>query len=53
MYEENLSQEFRLRNIDETRNYFVKEIKQNESMSNKQKKKRFILLQTILNTLLF
>ena len=53
MYQENLSQEFRLRNIDETRNYFVKEIKQNELMSNKQKKKRFILLQTILNTLLF
>ena len=39
MYQENLSQEFRLRNIDETRNYFVKEIKQNELMSNKQKKK--------------
>ena len=53
MYQENLSQEFRLRNIDETRNYFVKEIKQNELMSNKQKKKRLILLQTILNTLLF
>ena len=30
MGEENISQEFRLRNIDETRNYFVKETEQNE-----------------------
>ena len=27
---ENISQEFRLKNIDEARNYFLEEIKQNE-----------------------
>ena len=32
MIQENTSQEFRLKNIDETRNYFVEEIKQNELM---------------------
>ena len=32
------SQEFRLKNIDETRNYFLEEIKQNELISSKQKK---------------
>ena len=32
MIQENISQEFRLKNIDETRNYFVEEIKQNELM---------------------
>ena len=30
MVEENISQEFRLKNIDETRNYFLKEISNNE-----------------------
>ena len=29
MVEGNISQEFRLKNDDETRNYFAKEIKQN------------------------
>ena len=29
---ENISRESRLKNIDETRNYFIKEIKQNELM---------------------
>ena len=29
MGEENISQEFRLKNIDETINYFLEEIKQN------------------------
>ena len=29
MVEENLSQKFKLKNINETRNYFVEEIKQN------------------------
>ena len=38
MVEENISQEFRLKNIDETRNYFLEEIKQNELMSRKHKK---------------
>ena len=33
-----MSQEFRLRIIDETRNYFLEEIKQNELMSSKYKK---------------
>ena len=36
--EENISQEFRLKNTDETRNYFLKEIKQNKLMSKKHKK---------------
>ena len=35
---ENISQEFRLKNIDETRNYFVEEIEQNELISEKHKK---------------
>ena len=30
MFGENISQEFRLKNIDERRNYFIEEIKQNE-----------------------
>ena len=38
MVEENISQEFRLKNIDETRNYFLKEIEQNELTSKKHKK---------------
>ena len=38
MVEENISQEFRLKSIDETRNYFLEEIKQNELMSKKHKK---------------
>ena len=38
MIEENISQEFRLKIIDETRNYFLKEIKQNELVSKKHKK---------------
>ena len=32
--EENLSQEFRLKNIDETKKYITGEIKQNELKSN-------------------
>ena len=36
--EESMSQELRLKNIDETRNYFIKEISQNELMSKKQKR---------------
>ena len=38
MVEENISQKFGLKNIDETRNYFLEEIKQNEFMSRKHKK---------------
>ena len=39
MAEEKISQgfRFRLRNTDETRNYFLEEIKQNELMSKKHK----------------
>ena len=36
MVEENIRQEFRLKNIDETRNYFNKDINQNELKSRKQ-----------------
>ena len=36
--EENKSQEFRLKNIDETRSYFFKELEQNELMSRQRKK---------------
>ena len=36
--EENISQEFRLKNIDETRNYLIEEINRNELMSKKHKK---------------
>ena len=38
MFEEIVSQEFRLKNIDETRNYLIEKIKQNELMSIKHKK---------------
>ena len=38
MTEENVSQKLRLKNIVETRNYFIEEIKQNELMSKKRKK---------------
>ena len=37
MTEENISQEFRFKNIDETRNYFLEEIKQNELVSKKHR----------------
>ena len=33
MVEENINHEFRLKNIDETRNHFLKEIEQKELMS--------------------
>ena len=35
MVDENISKEFRLKNTDETRNYFLEEIKQNKLMSEK------------------
>ena len=38
MTEENISQEFRLKNIDETRIYYLEEIKRNDCMSKKHKK---------------
>ena len=38
MAEENISQEFRLKNIDHTRNYSIEKINRNELMSKKHKK---------------
>ena len=38
MVEENISQEFRLKYVDETRNHFLEEIKQNELIRRKHKK---------------
>ena len=38
MSEQNISQEFRLKNINEIRNYFIEEIHQNGLMSTKHKK---------------
>ena len=38
MVEENISQKLRLKNIDETRNYFLEGIKQDKLMSRKHKK---------------
>ena len=38
MVEKNINQEFRQKNIDETRNYLIKEINRNELMSKKHKK---------------
>ena len=37
-YFKNMSQEFKMKNIDETRNNLLEEIKQNELMSKKYKK---------------
>ena len=38
MSEENINQEFRLKKIDEIRNYLIEEINQNKLMSKKHKK---------------
>ena len=38
MVEKNINQEFRQKNIDETRNYLIEEIHRNELMSKKHKK---------------
>ena len=48
MKEENISQEFRLKNTDETRNYFLEEIEQSELIRKKHKK-----VGTTLKTFLF
>ena len=47
----NINQEYRLKNIDERKNYFIKEINQNELMSKKHKKV-FRVLNYIENLLL-
>ena len=36
--EENITEEFKLKNIDETRNYLIEEINENELMIKKHKK---------------
>ena len=51
MTEENISQEFRLKNKDETRIHFIEEINQNELMRNKHKKHCGVLIT--LNIYLF
>ena len=38
MVEKNINQEFRQKNIDETRNYLIEEINRNELTSKKHKK---------------
>ena len=38
MVEENLTQKFRLKNIDETKNFFLEEIEQNELISRNHEK---------------
>ena len=38
MSEDNINQKFRLKNMDETRNYLIEEINQNELISRKYKK---------------
>ena len=38
MTEEDISQQFRLKQIKEIKNYFIKEVDQNELLSNKNKK---------------
>ena len=47
----NISHEFRFKNIDETRNHFLEEIKQNELMSKKHKK--VVELKIVMSTFLF
>ena len=38
MFDENITQEFRLKNIDETRNYLIGEVNKSELMRKKHKK---------------
>ena len=56
MVEQNLRQEFRFKNIDETKHYFYEQIEKNELMSRKHKKicitlnyiKHFLILASII-----
>ena len=43
MVEENVSQEFRMKNKEETKNYFIEEVNPNELMSKKHNKIRMAL----------
>ena len=52
MAKENISQEFILNEIDKTRNYFIEQIKQNESLSKKCKKICKILSYTTKHLLI-
>ena len=57
MVEEHISQEFRLKNIDETRNYLIEQINWNELMSKEHKKfcttlnyiEHFLILASTIN----
>ena len=46
MSEKSISQEFRLKNIDKTKNYFLLEIKENELIRKKHRKVRQVLNYT-------
>ena len=48
MVEENMNQEFRLKNIDETINYLIEEINLNELISKKHVKVYIILFKLSL-----
>ena len=51
MSKENITQEFRLHNIERTRNYLIEEINQNELISKKHKKVHIVL--NLLSTYLY
>ena len=53
MTEENIDQGFRSKEIDKTRNYFIEEIKKNELISKKHKKKQKLFQQKVLQQKLF
>ena len=48
MTEENMNQEFRLKKIDEIRNYLTEEINRNELMSKKHKKVCRVLYKSVI-----
>ena len=50
MFEENISQEFRLKKKGDTRSYFLEQIQQNELMSRKHEKV-FTILNYIVHVL--
>ena len=50
MSEENISQEFRLKNVDETRNYWIEEINQKKLMSNKHNIEHLLILISTVTT---
>ena len=51
MVEENITQEFRLKNIDEARNYLIEEVNWSELMS--KKNKTLCTTLNYMNTFLF